>query len=112
MNHSTPKIPSSRKEIIIHILKDLEDLRSSSSFHNTYALEENIAFFEAIRSIRTYIVWLIKRAPKLEREKLLELTDFPFPRWDREMHRKLVEMEKKISRDSLRHLLIELQNSF
>jgi len=95
MNNLLSEIPSDRKEIISHVLKDLEILKNNPSFQNTYAIQENIAFFEAIKSLSGYVFWLIKRAPKLERLRLLELTDFPFPRWDREMHRKLVEMEKK-----------------
>ena len=90
-----PEIPSGRKEIISHILKDLEDLKKNSAFHNTYAIQENIAFFEAIKSFSGNIKWFIKRASEIDGSRLLELTDFPFPRWDREMHRKLVEMEKK-----------------
>ena len=31
----------------------------------------------------------------MDKTKLLELTDFPFSHWDKEMHRKLIEMEKK-----------------
>jgi len=87
--------PLNRRELITHILRDLENLKKSSSFENKYALEENITFFEAIKSFPTYIKWLFTKAPKLQREKLLELTDFPFPHWDREMHLKLIEVEKK-----------------
>src|SRR3989338_3649692 len=83
MNNLLSEIPSDRKEIISHVLKDLEILKNNPSFQNTYAIQENIAFFEAIKSLSGYVFWLIKRAPKLERLRLLELTDFPFPRWDR-----------------------------
>lgn len=64
-----------RREIIDHALSDLRSLKRKGSFSNQYALNENIAFFESIRSISSYIKWLIVRAPKLDREKLLELTD-------------------------------------
>ena len=91
MNVTFPR----RNEIIDHVLNDLQTLKKDKNFHNIYALEENIAFFEAIKSFSGYLSWLIKRAPKLERLKLLELTDFPFPKWDRMLHENLVMMEKK-----------------
>lgn len=83
-----------RLKIIDHVVKDLNSLKLSP-FPNHYAIDENVAFFESIKSVSSYLKWLITRAPKLDRAKLLELTDFPFPHWDREMHRKLVEMERK-----------------
>ncbi len=90
-----PEVLTTRKGIINHILADLKILENNPSFHNKYAIRENIAFFEAIKSVPNYIKWLVQKAGKLDRTKLLELTDFPFPKWDREMHRKLIEMEKK-----------------
>ena len=90
-----PQMAADRKTTIEHILRDLLTLRGSPSVPNQYAVEENIAFFKAIRSFPRYIKWLIRRAPKLDRDQLLELTDFPFPRWDREMHLKLMEVEKQ-----------------
>lgn len=84
-----------RQEVIEHVLNDLHTLKNSDSFSNQYAIDENIIFFESIKSFPQYVKWLITRAPKLQRESLLELTDFPFPHWDREMHTKLVEIEKK-----------------
>ena len=60
-----------RKEIIDHVLNDLRSLKGKGSFHNQYALDENIAFFEANRSFPSYIKWLFMRAPKLDGEKLI-----------------------------------------
>lgn len=84
-----------RNDVIDHIIKDLESLQDDRSFENQYAVKENISFFNSIKSIPLYITWLIKKAPKLKRELLLELSDFPFPKWDREMHSKLIEIERK-----------------
>lgn len=90
-----PKIAADRRTLIDHILKDLETLRDNPAFPNQYAVRENIIFFNAIKSFPRYLRWLIRRAPKLDRARLLELTDFPFPRWDREMHLKLMEVESR-----------------
>ncbi len=90
-----PQVARDRKVLIDHILKDLSRLRGNPSFLNQYAIEENIAFFEAIKSVPRYLWWLITRAPRIDRARLLELTDLPFPRWDREMHLKLIEVESR-----------------
>ena len=86
---------SNRRAVIDHVLSDLQSLRRNPSFPNQYAVEENIAFFEAIKSFPSYLKWLFIRAPKIDGMRLLELTDFPFPHWDKEMHLKLIEIEKK-----------------
>lgn len=85
----TPK----RQETISDVIKDLELLKNNSK-SNQYAIDENIAFFEAIKSIFGYIKWLITRAPKIDSEKLLEINDL-LPRWDMTMHRKLMEIERR-----------------
>lgn len=82
-----------RKEIIKEVLNDLRSLRLSSGV-NKYAVEENIIFFEACKSIFTYLFWTLKRIPKIDGEKLLEINDL-LPKWDLVMHEKLNEMEKK-----------------
>ncbi len=90
-----PKLTADRRAVIDHILKDLATLKDNPSFSNQYAITELIAFFRAIKSYSTYIRWIIKRAPTLDRARLLELTDLPFPHWDRAMHEKLIEMESR-----------------
>ena len=60
---------------INEILKDLEDLKKRG-FENTYAVDENIKFFEALKSLLKYIKWLIKEMPKIDGSRLLELSDF------------------------------------
>jgi len=84
-----------RKEQINRIISDLENMREKVPQEESYALEENIVFFRAIYSFYDYILWLISRARKIDKERLLELTDFPFPEWQRELHICLAEMEKK-----------------
>lgn len=82
-----------RKEIIKEVLDDLQLLQSSNS-SNQYAVEENIIFFKACKSIFAYLFWTLKRIPKIDGEKLLEINDL-LPKWDITMHEKLIEMEKK-----------------
>ena len=54
-----------RQQTIDHVLEDLQELKNSGSFRNSYALNENIAFFESIKSFPKYIKWLFTRVPKL-----------------------------------------------
>ena len=86
---------SNRLAVINAILTDLMSLKQSGSFQNLYALERNIDFFNAIKSFPSYLKWILTCAPYLEKEKLLELQDLPFTRWDREMHARLIEMERR-----------------
>ena len=77
------------------ILQDLERLKNDPHFENQYAVDENIRFFKATKYYPEYLRWIIHHAPKIDAAELLEITDMPFPRWDREMHQKLVELEQK-----------------
>ena len=83
-----------RLKIINEIIEDLMRLKDQDDFR-LYAIEQNIKFFEAIKSISHYIRWLLVVAPHIDGTRLLELQDFPFPRWDREMHARLIEMERR-----------------
>ena len=81
---------------INEILDDLEVLKGVKDREiNQYAVEENILFFKSARLVFSYIWWLLFHAPKIDGERLLEVTDFGVEKWDREMHTKLIEMEKK-----------------
>lgn len=86
-------LSQNRKKIIAEVLEDLELLKNNPSI-NQYAINENIAFFEATKSIFSYIKWLITQAPKIDGARLLEINDL-LPKWDLTMHRKLIEMEKR-----------------
>jgi len=67
------------------ILADLKSLESHPNYQE--AVRVNIEFFKAIRSPFGYLWWLTFRAPKLRRNraKLVEITDLPFPRWQKEV---------------------------
>lgn len=83
-----------RTQSIEEILQDLSDLRARG-VSNKYALEENICFFEAAKNLGSYFKWLITRAPKIDVDRVLELTDFDLPRWEKELHLNLIEMSKR-----------------
>ena len=83
-----------RLNIINKIIEDLMRIKNQDNFR-LYAIEENLKFFEAIKSVFGYIRWLLITAPRIDGTRLLELQDFPFPRWDREMHARLIEMERR-----------------
>ncbi len=88
---------SERLDQIEAILDDLRGLlvAKDTPEDKKYAIEENIAFFEAAKSPWKYVKWLIARARKIDGARLLELTDFPFERWDIEMHKALSSLQKK-----------------
>jgi SAM-dependent methyltransferase len=87
-------MPNDRAQQIESVLNDLTGLRSRPTF-NQYAVEENIIFFRSIYSLPSYIKWLLTRAHMIEPQKLLELTDFPFERWDITMHKALSSLQKR-----------------
>lgn len=80
--------------MIAAIISDLEALREKGAFAG-YAIDENLAFFKALQSVPVYINWLLFGASRIDANNLLELTDFPLPDWVREMHRGLIEIERR-----------------
>ena len=84
-----------RTQQIKEILKDLEALKKHG-FENMYALDENIKFFEAMRSPFKYIKWLVTEKSKIDGSRLLELSDFPLRhnRWEDILQRELLEIEQ------------------
>lgn len=85
-----------REKTISYVLNDLYSLKQGNfSPGQQYAIDENILFFQAVRSIFGYLIWLFRRAPNIKQDNLLELTDLPFQYWDQKMHLKLIELEKK-----------------
>ena len=94
---------SDRKLFIRDIILDLQELEKQG-FSNSYAVKENIKFFESAKNIFSYAAWLFLCAPFIERERLLELSDFPFSRWDEDLHAKLNRIERRAFPDLLRPL--------
>lgn len=84
-----------RKIEIGGILEKLREFENDSRYGDRiYAIQENIKFAEAIKSLPRYAWWLLTRAPKIDGARLLELTDFPVEEWDVRMHGRLMEIER------------------
>jgi len=75
-----------RKKVIKEILADLDGLKNESVYYqeHQFAVDENIRFFKATSSLAPYFFWLFRYSSFLHqnREKLMELMDFPLPRWE------------------------------
>jgi hypothetical protein len=99
---------NNRKSRINEILKELNVLKNNCPLSNRYAMEENIAFFQAAKTVFAYIRWLITRAGKIDKKELLELTDLQPDRCDREMHEKLIEVERRKSPGLIRPLVDQI----
>lgn len=84
---------SNRIAKIKNVLQDL-DLLNKGPFENKYAVQENIVFFQSLKSVFSYYKWALTRAPYIDGEKVEEINDI-LPKWDHEMHRKLVELESR-----------------
>ncbi|MEK9182127.1 MAG: hypothetical protein AAB781_00890 [Patescibacteria group bacterium] len=77
------------------ILEKLLEFKNDPRYGDRlYAIEENIRFAEAIKSLPSYVWWLLTKAPKIDGSRLLELTDFPVEEWDVRMHGRLMEVER------------------
>jgi len=87
--------PTRRKKEIRHILADLNKLKKDPNFKNKYAVAESIVFFKSMRFISIYVWWIVFRAFRLNRDNLLEISDYPFSDWEGRLHKKLLEMEKR-----------------
>lgn len=89
-------LKNERSEKIEAILKDLKDLKKRKPpLNQVYGVDEAIRFFEAAESRFTYLGWLLGRASKLDRERLLELGDFPLSHWEDEIQEKLIQWERR-----------------
>jgi SAM-dependent methyltransferase len=86
-------MPSRRQKQIDAILKDLRGFKPRRA--EEYALAENIRFFEAAKNPFSFVRWQLVHAPKIEADKLLELADYPFPKWQDVMYEQLNSVERK-----------------
>lgn len=84
-----------RTNQIGQILLDLRIARTTTTDKDKlYAIDENIIFFEATKSFPRYLWWVFSKMNKIDPKRLLEINDI-LPKWDREMHIKLMEVEKR-----------------
>lgn len=100
-----------RLKIIDEVISDLDSLRGKIATDKIYALEENIKFFNSIRSFAGYLKWLFNDMRKIEPERLLELSDFGIGRWERLLQRELLLLEQNKKIDMLRQIREQLISS-
>jgi len=102
-------IRTKRQQKLKQIVQDLERLLQSKP-DETYAIQENIAFFKAIRTLPGYVIWALTRRRRIVASKLLEIADLNLPRWEKELYADLAHVERKnipgLSKP-LRNLLLE-----
>jgi hypothetical protein len=91
---------SCRLSEIHSAIAKLESFKSDSRYGYAgnpdmlYAIEENLLFLKAIRSLPRYFTWLVGRVRHIDGTRLKELTDFAVPEWDVAMHSRLMEIER------------------
>lgn len=84
-----------RKNQIDQIITDLKIAKTETSDRDRlYAIDQNIAFFEAAKSLPRFVVWIFTKMFKVDKRRLLEINDI-LPKWDKEMHIKLMEIEQR-----------------
>ena len=79
-------VPPRKRRELREVISDLELLKLNPAYKK--AAEINIQFFRAVRSIFTFVPWLIYEAPKLreDRDYLLEVGELPLEKWQRKTH--------------------------
>ncbi len=100
-------LENQRVKIINDIVLDLNSVQDTK---NSYAIQRNIDFFKAIKTKTGYLNWLFNEAPKIDGSKILELTDFAIPRWNRQMHWELINLEKRRFPGLIRPLVNRILN--
>lgn len=97
-----------RLEQIERLLLGLSKLSPSADVR--YAVEENIAFFSAVRSVWSYIRWLFQRSGKIDGDRLLEINEL-LPGLDEEMHTRLTKAGRRKFPGLLRPITNRLTNN-
>lgn len=86
--------PERRKKLDL-ISRDLRALEKKAPDDQKYAIKENIAFFQAIKTVPGYIFWSLTRRRNIDPVELLEIADLPLPVWERELYTDLAHVERK-----------------
>ncbi len=87
---------TNRLQEINNALEKLNAFKEDAAYSDRfYAIDENIRFLNAIKTVPSYVAWLFGRAGKIDGSRLLELTDFPIPEWDIKMHERLIEIQRR-----------------
>lgn len=86
-----------RSAIIDAVILDLIEYRKSCDQQLYYAIDENIRFFEAARSLPRYIFWLLTKSSKINGHRILELSDFHLRdgEWEKMLLGQLLALERK-----------------
>jgi SAM-dependent methyltransferase len=88
-------VSPSRHKKLDFIVRDLQNLLKTARPDQVYAINENIAFFRAIKTIPGYVAWAATRRRNIVAKNLLEIADFPLPRWEKELYDDLAHVERK-----------------
>lgn len=86
---------SNRKQIVEEILVDLRKYQNHCSEEESYAVQQNIVFFESLKNLFSYASWCFKHARNIDALRLLELMDLPFEKWETMLHDDLVALDAK-----------------
>jgi hypothetical protein len=99
-----------KRLIIEEVVSDLKTGKEKNFSSYNYALDENIKFFSSLKNMPSFIAWLIFRMPKLEGDKLLELSDFHLSKgkWETILQKELKELESNKFFDILKPLRQEI----
>jgi len=88
-----PLISTRRSREIAEIISDLKTMQDDPRYKE--AVADNIAFFKAARCPWLLLGWLALASSRLKRkrERLLEMGDFPFPKWQKRGYAGLASIE-------------------
>lgn len=86
--------PSRRKKLN-SIISDLKNIKKNVSKDKIYAINENILFFESIKTFPGFIIWSLFHRRIIDPKQLLEIADLPLPIWERELYYDLNSLERK-----------------
>ncbi len=85
--------PTAREKQIEFVLSRLSQLHPKSGAEK-YAIEQNVLFFESIRSVPRYVNWLYRLRKYIRGEDLLEINEL-LPELDEIFHAKMAEIERR-----------------
>lgn len=86
---------SLRREIIDSVIVDLNNKKTLCDSNLLFAVNENLNFFESAKSPVRFLNWIFYRASKIDKKKILELSDFGIEKWEKLLLTSLVDLERK-----------------
>lgn len=82
-------------------IKQIEEIQSQLKIFSgkkpdlSYQIKALSDFFLSTENILKYLSWLILRAPRLNKEKIIEINDLDKPEWEKTMHKSLISVQEK-----------------